>query len=228
MTGELILWRCLHGGPLSQNNIERYPSEQAPDWKHHRAINIPILKRLIRAYGTCAMLAWDSECVVGFLRFYPKAVLAMEEAGSLCMQQYFPAGPSESLGNAPLPAVEDIEDKTLAVHCLMTGSPQQEEKPYQRVGLGTRMVRALIRWARDQGWCAIEANSFEDIPLYYGITGGTGKSFWEKLGFRCVASGIANLQEAEAFYRERMQQATDLGLAPEAALNTYAMRLELV
>lgn len=37
----------------------------------------------------------------------------------------------------------------------------QKGSPYQRKGLGTRMPRALMAWARQSGWEAIEARSFD-------------------------------------------------------------------
>jgi len=48
------------------------------------------------------------------------------------------------------------------------------------------MVRILISWARENGWHGIETDAFEDLPLVYGITGGAGITFWEKLGFHVV------------------------------------------
>lgn len=84
--------------------------------------------------------------------------------------------------NFPSPA--QIEDKTLFVHCVMTGSSQQKVNPYQRKGLGTLMVKALIEWAKTNNWDQIEADSFEDIPIIYEKTGSAGHTFWEKLGFQ--------------------------------------------
>lgn len=50
--------------------------------------------------------------------------------------------------------------------------------------IATRMAKTLIQWAGDQGWEGIEANSFEDIPMLYQMTGCAGHTFWEKCGFR--------------------------------------------
>ena len=36
------------------------------------------------------------------------------------------------------------------------------------------------------GWVRIEADSFENIPIIYEMTGSAGHSFWGKLGFRLV------------------------------------------
>jgi GNAT superfamily N-acetyltransferase len=43
---------------------------------------------------------------------------------------------------------------------MMAGSLQQKENTYQRKGIGTHMVKALIEWAKANGWEQIEADSF--------------------------------------------------------------------
>jgi GNAT superfamily N-acetyltransferase len=228
MTAEFILWRCLHRGPLSRENIDSWPPDEAEAWRNHRAVNVPILRKLIETYGTCAMLAWDGDKVVGFVRFYPKALFSIQEAGLLCLQQAHPAGPSGDFVKAPFPPLKEIHERTLIVHCLMTGSPFQDENPYQRKGIGTRMVRELMQWAKDRDWESIEAKSFEDIPLLYEHTGNAGRTFWAKLGFRLVQTDIGPApQQENDFVRTAKEQATALGLDPEVTRNTYTMRIEL-
>jgi hypothetical protein len=68
MTESFILWRCLNGGPLSKNTINKFPKKR-DEWKVHRLINKPLLTKIIETYGTCAILARDGNQVVGFLRF---------------------------------------------------------------------------------------------------------------------------------------------------------------
>ena len=229
MNEEFILWRCLHGGPLSKETIDKWPSDGTEAWESHRAINVPLLRKLIATYGTCAMLARDGDKIVGSLRFYPKILFSMEEVGEgLCLQQAFPAGPSEHLVEAAFPSSEEIPEKTLLVHCVMTGSPFQDEKPYQRKGIGTRLVRELIRWAKENGWESIEVETHEDIPLLYEHTGTAGKRFWDKLGFQVVKTGIELAFEGEGeFVREARKQAVAQGLKPEDLKNKYTMRIEL-
>jgi len=229
MSEDFILWRCLHRGPLSQETIGQWPSDQAESWETHRAINVPLLAKLIKTYGTCAMLAKDGEQVIGFLRFYPKVLFSMEGAGKLCLQQAFPAGPSERFIETRFPPLEDIEDKTLTVHCLMTGSPGQQENPYQRRGIGTRLVRELMGWAKEKGWESIETPSYEDIPLLYEHTGNAGRSFWEKLGFRRIQTEINPAFQGESeFVQKLREQAVAAGLDSEAFKNRYMMRWEVV
>jgi ribosomal protein S18 acetylase RimI-like enzyme len=114
------------------------------------------------------------------------------------------------------------------VHCLAVGSPGRCDHPYQRRGVGSGMVRALIDWARARGWAAIEAGAYEDLPLIYAVTGAAGRSFWEKLGFRVVATSVepALLGEGD-FAAALRREAQAHGLDPDRIGNRYTMRREL-
>ncbi len=228
MTEGFILWRCLHSGPLSRDNIDQWPSGNKMPWERFRERNIPLLRKLTRTYGACAIVARDGEEIVGLLRFYPKAVCNMEHSRWLCLQQDFPAGPAEDFLGSSFPALAQMKDKTLVVHCLMAGSPQQVENPYQRKGIGTRMVRTLIKWAKANGWERIEADSFEDLPLIYKVTGSAGHTFWEKLGFYIAdRHPHPHLQDGNEFARMLEEQARSIGISSERARDRLVMRLDL-
>jgi GNAT superfamily N-acetyltransferase len=228
MSEKFILWRCLHGGPLSRDTIDQWPSDSRMPWKRFGERNVPLLRKMTTTYGACAIIARDGEQIVGQLRFYPKAVCDLERAGGLCLQQDHPAGPAEDFDDKSLPGLAQMEDKTLVVHCLMTGSPQQQENPYQRKGIGTRMVKTLIQWAKANGWGGIEADSFEDIPIIYEITGSAGHTFWEKLGFH-IADRHPHpyLQNEDEFVRTLEEQAKSIGIPQEKAKDRLVMRLDL-
>ena len=231
MTEEFIVWRCLHGGPLARDTIDQWSPESTMPWAFYRERNTPLLLKLTRTYGSCAILARDGDQIVGFLRFYPKAALDMEGAGGFCLQQDHPAGPVEGFAKSDFPALAQIEDKTLVVYCLMTGSPQQKENPYQRKCIGTRMVRCLMEWARANGWEGIEADSFEDLPIIYEITGSAGHTFWEKQGFRLVDRyphpELKDSSQYVEFIKTLEEQARSDGIHPERARDRLVMRLDL-
>jgi len=231
MTEEFIVWRCLHDGPLTRETIDQWPCESAMPWACYRERNKHLLAKLTRTYGSCAILARAGSQVVGHLRFYPKSVSDMKDAGGLCLQQDSPAGPVENFADSDFPDPAQIEDKTLVVHCLMTGSPQQKENPYQRKGIGSRMVRALIEWAKVNGWERIEADSFEDIPIIYDITGSAGHTFWEKLGFHLVDRRphpeLRDRSQFVEFVTTLEEQAKSVGMLPERARDRLVMRLDL-
>jgi len=222
MGEDFILWRCLHGGPLTKQSIEEWPTPDTMGWESRRAMNVPVLRQITKAYGACAILARDGDKVVGSLRFYPKALCSV--GGGLCLQGA-PSGPSDLLAAKGLPSQEQMADKALRVHCMATGSPFQADNPYQRKGIGSQMVRELIRWAARHGWDAIEAGAFEDLPILYEHAGGAGKRFWEKLGFRVVASERKPRREILGHLPAVMrEQAVAQGLDPDIA-EMYTMRL---
>ena len=228
MTEEFLVWRCLHDGPLSHDTIDQWqPSSKIP-WERYRERNSSLLRKLTRTYGACAIIAHDNGRVIGKLRFYPKHVCDMEGAGSLCLQQDYPAGPSEDFANSSFSDPAKIMDKTLVVHCLMTGSSQQKENPYQRKSIGTRLVRTLIEWAKTKGWDHIEVDSFEDIPIIYEITGSAGHTFWEKVGFHIAdRHPHPHLQNRSQFVLSLEEQAKLIGIPPAKARDRLVMRLDL-
>jgi hypothetical protein len=224
MSEDFILWRCLHGGPLSAESIEQWPPDQRIPWAEFRARNVPLLAKLTRVYGGCAVVAREGDRIVGMLRFYPKAVAGRE----FCLQQAHPAGPAEDFARAAFPPLEQLSDRTVVVHCLMTGSPHQKDNPYQRKGIGARMARHLIEWARQRGWQAIEATAYRDLDIVYGVTGVAGKRFWEKLGFRVVEEGTEPGFECYPdILRVMIEQGRALGLSAEEVKRKYTMRLDL-
>ena len=228
MTGDFILWRCLHGGPLTCDSIEQWPPDRPLPWQRYRTRNLPLLQGLTRTYGACAIVARDGRKIVGQLRFYPKAIWQLAGAGEFCLQQDFPSGPTDDFANRDFPPLAALEDKTLAIHCLMTGSPQQQENPYQRKGIGARMVRTLIQWSTSQGWRYLEANAFEDLPLIYEITGSAGHTFWEKLGFSLVSRHPhPYLQHPSDFLTTLEAQAKAAGIPLAHAKDQLIMRLAL-
>lgn len=228
MTEEFLLWRCLHDGPLSQANIDQWPPASKIPYQRYRLRNTPLLQKLTKTYGACAIIAHTNGRIVGKLRFYPRAVCDMEGAGHLCLQQDFPAGPKDDFADSSFPDLASIKDKTLVVHCMMTGSSLQKENPFQRKGIGTLMAENLISWAGANGWEHIEADSFEDIPIIYEITGSAGHTFWEKLGFYLAdRHPHPHLQNRSSFVLTLEEQAASLGIPPAKARDQLIMRFDL-
>jgi len=228
MQPDFLLWRCLHSGPLTKDTVDQPPPGN--DWPEFKARNDPLLTKLTAVYGACVVVVFDGDKIVGQLRFYPKFICSMAAPGpGLCLQQRFPAGPADDLVAQRFPPLEELEDKTLFVHCLMIGSPQHGANPYQRRGLGKAMVRYLSDWAKASGWQAIEADAYEDLDIIYALTGQAGKTFWEKLEFRVAHIGVeaAFTQEID-FVKTLRGQAAARGLSPADILNKYRMRLELI
>ena len=226
MTKDFILWRCLHGGALSKETIEQCPAE-GPNWKKRRAINVPLAEKLIETYGTCAIVTRNGAKIIGSVRFYPKWLFSKGYEG-MCFQQDYPCGPDERLVEMQFPPLEELEDKTLKIHCLMAGPQVTEDNPYRRKGVGSQMVRTLINWATEKGWEAIEATAYEGLNIIYSVSGAAGQEFWKKLGFVHTATEIEPaLEEDNDFTRQMREEAIAAGLDPARIKNKYLMRLDL-
>ncbi len=232
MSEEFIVWRCLHTGLLSRGNIDRFfSSTDDIPFDRYRKRNIRLLEKLTRTYGACTIMAREGGKIVGLLRFYPKAICQLEEAGGLCLQQDYAEGPRDDFADSDFPPLSSIQDRTLAVHCMMIGSPRQQENPYRRRGIGTGMVKTLIRWAEENGWERIEVYSFEDLPIIYEITGSAGQTFWKKLGFRIVYRrphpDLQDKSQYSEFIEILEEQAESIGIPPDRAKHRLLMRLDL-
>src|SRR4030042_234310 len=140
MKEDFVLWRCLHGGPISRRTIDSLPPNLEVDWPFVRVRNIPLLRKLTHTYGACAILAHDGDDVVGTLRFYPKALCSFEEGAGFCLQQRPPAGPNDDLAARKFPLLEKLADQTLFVHCLIIASPTGDPNRFRRKGLATRLA----------------------------------------------------------------------------------------
>jgi hypothetical protein len=232
-----LLWRCLHDGPLNRDTIDAWRSGNIP-WAALRKRNIPLLQKLTEVYGACAVVALDKEQVVGQLRFYPKNIWQMSGGGMLCLQQFPPDGPEDEFAAHSFPPLEQLVDKTLVVHCLMTGCPNLPVNPYQRKGIGTRMVHKLIEWAGQSGWEAIEATAYAELEVIYRVTGQTGKRFWEKVGTAYQEGPFGGLKLVEIGVEEGFYQTGDLlramqaeaiakGINLSAVTQKYTMRLDI-
>jgi GNAT superfamily N-acetyltransferase len=197
-------------------------------WARYRLRNKALLSTLTEVYGACAIVAREGDEIVGLLRFYPKIVRDMDGAGLLCLQQDHPAGPTDDFAEREFPAQTELEDRTLAVHCMMAGSPSEKSRLYKRKGIATRMAKRLIQWATEHGWEGIEAPSFEDIPILYRWTGNAGHTFWRKLGFHVVDRfPNPHLQERNQFVIKIEEQAETMGIDPASARDRIVMRLDL-
>jgi len=229
MSGEALLWRCLHGGPLTAASVDSPGPDGHVPFEAFRARNLSFLDNLVKTYGACAVVAKQDEAVVGHLRFYPKTVRELAAPGlGLCLQQEFPSGPADTLGRGRSPPLDEIADKTLLVHCLMVAPDGPGGGSLRRRGIGRRMAGTLVDWAGANGWQAIEATAYASLPIVYTISGQAGRSFWEGLGFRLVRIGREPLLETEnEFVRTMREQAAALGIDPASITDKYTMRREL-
>jgi len=229
MSQGVPLWRCLHDGPFTRESPEGTAIEEPLPFAEFRTRNVSFLTNLAQTYGATAVAARSGETFVGYLRFYPKAVMAAEASSrGMCLRQTFPWGPPDDGGRRKYPPLPGIADKAIVIHCLMLAPRTSSGESRLRQGIGTRMVRSLIDWATARGWRFLEATAYEDLPIIYASTGQAGIRFWEKLGFRTIrVEPEPYFEENSEFVRKMREEARNLGIDPARLKNKSIMRLDL-
>ncbi len=97
----------------------------------------------------------------------------------------------------------------------------------QREGVGRALVERLKSWARGEGWEAIEATAYQDLPLVFEVTGNAGRNWWEGLGFRVMESQEEEvMKDYGEFLRTLETQAREKGMEPKAVTQKFIMRWE--
>ncbi len=211
MDEEFIVYRKMFVAPLTAENIGRvnpgdpdYLTEQFAD--HRFGIIEEFFRRQIRIVGSCMILAWDSEGVIGKMHFTTRE---MHEAmggpeqwnspGCYCVDHDGFALSIKALGDDELKRLLRSESRTLRVLCFNVG---HMDKRYHGQGIATAMLECLKQWSRERGWSRIETLSCPDI------TPTTVIGDWmmrrgplERRGFRVLEERPATAEEAHARLR---------------------------
>ena len=246
MDESYILVDCLHHGPVDPSSSPRRVENEwqdAPDlpphpWsdetiaqlaKEYKGISHgwagdpgrEFMREMILRYGTCAILVWEGQKGIGHLRVYPMSV-------SRLLKQ---TDPSPVLDSTLACKLEEDEG-TLWVQCVMTCPPYEDSEGATqagaRKGIGLKLVRALIPWAKEQGWKRIVKVAHCDLDWFYGIQGGGGKGFWEKAGFKIVGTFYKQAWEFDGNHKSVVQaQMTEKGMTEEDIWTWYLMAYDL-
>ena len=136
--------------------------------------NFEILsKRMIKRYGTTAILAMDKDLVIGFVDFCPQWCPRYY----MCDDKLIDKGMNhlEEIENPPLNS-----DTVLYINCLMI------KEQYRGNKLSVQLLEYLKEWAKENGWRKIVANGciFSGKAKYqWLVSPKPPKSIWEKAGF---------------------------------------------
>lgn len=190
------------------------------------------MREMIQRYGTCAILAWEEGKVVGHLRFYPLDIAQLLVKADANKQHWV------SEGGAML---FESGQGTLWIQCVMTSRPYvgSEEITLDgrhfpsvkgtaaRKGIGSKLVHFFVSWAREHGWKWVVKQTNADLDCFYGITGGAGKTFWEKAGFKVIGTHYEEGPKAGDWQATVESQARAKGMSKEEVWTLYHMACEL-
>ena len=158
MTDGYIFDRCPLQKPL--NPLDLPEDTYSGYGERAKGVRRKFFQEVKNRYGNCVLFAWDDNEIVGFLIFLPKAV-----ARKIGLK----TSPNDSLLH-----------QTLQYVCMQLVST------YRKKGVGTKMVKSLITWAKNNGWKRIEAHNMRRGDRDEDWRWGWALPKWKSMGFNTV------------------------------------------
>ncbi|HDY64644.1 MAG TPA: hypothetical protein ENH84_00220 [Phycisphaerae bacterium] len=101
------------------------------------------------------------------------------------------------------------------------------EEAGARRGVGQKLVKGLIQWARQSDWKRIVKRAHADLDCMYGEYGGGGKAFWEKAGFVVTSAHCKPWEHDDDWKSVVETEADSRDMTKEEAWTWYRMAYDL-
>lgn len=171
--------RCLHG---LQPFDPRFclPESGCPSINYSQHNNRETLEQLyqltINKYGRCGFVAWDNDKIIAYHNFFPLEIAQKIRFYGYGFDSYQP-------------------DSTLIHNCLTI-----VKGAYLRKGIGSRLVKTSLDWARINDWKRFEVHFvLPDSEKGWQSDQKSCLTFWERFGFRVFKEYNAD-KETEKYY----------------------------
>jgi len=128
------------------------------------------LRRQVRTIGSCLVLAWDGDGLVGKMHFTTRElheVVGGPQPGGYCVDPHPNHGGRfvqklEMLSDEELERLLRSESRVLRIVCFNVGN---RDPRYHGQGIATAMLQYLKAWARDRGWRRLEMRACPDVVV---------------------------------------------------------------
>jgi len=203
MDEDFIVYRKMYQAPLTRENIGKI---NPWDWREHleefrakgwQKVIEDFFRKHIRAIGSCAVLAWEGEGVIGKMYFTTKEVwAAFRQTGAfMCVEHECMPKAILTFTDEQLQTLLASQSRTLRIACFNIG---HSDARYQGKGIATAMVEFLKQWGRERGWRWIEAWSVPDVVPEAALGGFIlRRSAWERRGFHVKEETRASERDAQ-------------------------------
>ena len=152
----------------------------------------------IRALGSCAILAWDGDGVIGKMHFTTKEMYdAFRQTGGwYCVDHESMPNTIRSLSDDDVQKALASPSRTLFIVCFNVG---HFDTRYHGKGIASAMLECLKSWARDRGWRRLEISSCPDVVPFRALGPQIPRREWlEKRGFFIASQTCIAPKEAAA------------------------------
>ena len=194
MDKKLFLCRCMHLGPVFEKDLGQTVPEVSGETVKQ------ILNSAIEKYGSCAVLAIDTDlnnAIIGLLFFYPKVYIENFNGAHPCIQEPKELNKIELILDKIIsaPTFDEIKDKNkiLCIECMQVvrkSSKHNWDKSYNSMGIGDGMLAKLISWARDFGWKKIQSVAIPNVKPLKLWWGNQTLNGFLKRGFTIIEDSV--------------------------------------
>jgi len=192
MDEEFIVWRKMFTAPLTAVNIDTADPEYLGVGRADGRFKVieEFFRKQIRIVGSCMVLAWDGECVVGKMHFTTREI--HEAIGGpeqwpnacYCVDNDGFAPKIRSLSDEELDRLLASPSRTLRILCFNIG---HTDPRWHGQGIARAMIEYLKAWARENGWRRIQMQSCPDTtPLSVIGDWMLRRGYLEQRGFHLV------------------------------------------
>jgi len=160
MDESFIVFRKMYTPPLTPENIGKISPGDPSD------IIREFFRKQIRTIGSCGVLAWDREGVIGKMYFTTKELYETFRKGGYFRVGYYCAehegmpGIIRSMSDEDLDRLLASPSKTLRIGCFNIG---HSDERYHGKGIASAMIDLLKRWGSERGWKRLETLSYPDV-----------------------------------------------------------------
>ncbi len=190
MDKDFILFRCLHNGLLNPSNIETKSMNVASVSREQLDRNKKFLARVVDAYGSCAMIAWEDDYVVAHARFYPQIIY--DRFNFCCHDPNYAI--TQEMAEMDLPPLKNQEERILRITCFFV------HKNYRGQGLSHKLIDAILKWAKNNSWKSIRCFAYLDNYWLSSEMCTPMLSTYNQHGFKKI--GIEQLPEVKDFLKQ--------------------------
>lgn len=221
MDERFIVYRKMYAPPLTPGNIDVIaPHDHAGYMRRFQregwfGLIDGFLRKQIRTIGSCAILAWDVDGVIGKMRFTTREMYdAFRQVGAWpCVEHESMPRTIHSLAEEELQRLLASESRTLFITCLNVG---HFDTRYHGQGLASTMLECLKQWARKHGWPRLECPSCPDVVPFRALGPQVMRRGWlEERGFHVARQTRVSSEEA-ALRRQAIVKILADELDPEA------------
>lgn len=201
-----VVSKCLHNGPLLFSDTDKHSKEEEPSVQR-------FLASACTAYGSCAVIAYEEDSIVGLAWFYPTIVFSLTGT-HLCIQSQEEV---KKFAAAILPEKSSLKEKELRIACFqvvndykaMAEGRKEGYPSYLHKGIGQGLLETLINWARIEGWDRIVGSAIPHIPPLMAWSCHLSIERYKKFGFAVAESSGKNdggISQRRGFHGEAMKK----------------------